>query len=272
MTAISFAREYHVSDQTILSLFKRNNIKCRTAAIAIELKEEHRINRIAFCQNMLEWEDEKLDSIIFSDEKTFCTDVKWRSKVYRPNNTRYDPRYVKTENMSGRITACYWGAVSINGPVTDLVKINGRFDSAKYMRILRNHVTPILQNSRRIFMQDNSPVHTAGCVMALLSRQTFETMDWPPKSPDLNPIENVWSHLIRDWPKMNIRTDEALDEIVQRRWNELRNNPGRNHEFIRKTKPEIIRIFFAGFFHNLYASLRPRFNEVIDFEGYPCRY
>lgn len=225
-TAISFARDYGVSDYTILSLFKRNGLKCRVAATQTRLTEEHRINRIAFCQALLEWEDEKLNSIIFSDEKSFCSDVSWRSQVYRVANMRYNPKYVKSERLSGRISACYWGAISINGPATDLVKIDGTFNQYKYMDIITNHVTPIMEYPR-IFMQDNSPIHTAKQVMALLAEQTYETMDWAPLSPDLNPIENVWSYMIRDWPLMENRSAAALDELVQHRWNALRNNPSK---------------------------------------------
>lgn len=228
LTAVFFARQYNVSDFTIRRVLLRNGIKCRKAARQTMFREEHKINRIAFCEVMLEWDDDRLNSIIFSDEKSFCSDVNWRSNVYRPFDTRYNPQYVKTERLSGRISACYWGAIGINGPVTDLIKINGRFDSHKYMHVLRNHVIPILRDTTQIFMQDNSPVHTAGRVMALLARQNFETLDWPPLSPDLNPIENVWSYMIRDWPLMQNRTDNALDELVQRRWNELRNNPGKS--------------------------------------------
>ena len=118
LTAIGFARQYNVSHYTIRSILKRHGLKCRTAAYQTMLREEHKINRIAFCENMLEWEDDQLNSIIFSDEKTFSSDVKWRSKVYRPFNKRYDPHYVKIERSSGRISACYWGAISFNGPVT----------------------------------------------------------------------------------------------------------------------------------------------------------
>lgn len=226
LTAVSFAREYGVSDQTILAVFKRNGLKCRTAATQTLLTEQHKINRSAFCLTMLEWEDEKLNSIIFSDEKVFRSDVNWRSKVYRPYDTRHHPEYVKKERTSGWISAAYWGAIGINGPVTDLVRINGKFNSDQYMRVIRRHVTPMMRNTRRIFMQDNSSVHKEHRVMALLGRQTFETMDWPALSPDLNPIENVWSYMIRDWPMMQNRTDAALNELVQQRWNELRNNPG----------------------------------------------
>lgn len=222
LTAISFAREYGVSDYTILALFKRNGIKCRVAAKQTRLTEEHRINRLAFCENMLEWENEKLSSIVFSDEKSFCSDVRWRSQVYRPFNTRYQPEYVKSESLSGRISANYWGAISIAGPVTDLVKIDGKFNQMKYYDIITNHLIPIMR-PELIFMQDNSPVHSANSCMELLGKQTFETMEWPPLSPDLNPIENVWSYMIRDWPLMANRTENALDELVQQRWNELRN-------------------------------------------------
>lgn len=74
---------------------------------------------------------------------------------------------------------------------------------------------------RRIFMQDNSPVHTSATVMALFSRQIFEVMPWPPKSPDLNPIENVWSKMEYGWPAIHPRTEDNLHEVVTQRWTAL---------------------------------------------------
>lgn len=274
LTAISFARDYGVSDYTIFDLFKRNGIKCRVAAKQTRLSEEHRINRLAFCENLLEWEIEKLNSIVFSDEKTFCSDVRWRSHVYRPYNMRYQPEYVKSEALSGRISACYWGAISIEGPVTDLVKIDGRFNQMKYVDIITNHLIPLMQlQPQLIFMQDNSPVHSANRCMELLGQQTFDTMEWAPLSPDLNPIENVWSYMIRDWPLMTNRTPNALDELVQERWNALRNKPSIILLiFYLNTYFQFLHSFFSDFFRHLYRSLPTRYRQVVEYEGNWCEY
>jgi transposase len=42
-------------------------------------------------------------------------------------------------------------------------------------------------------MQDNARVYTARIVREVLDSLYIEVMIWPPYSPDLNPIENLWS-------------------------------------------------------------------------------
>lgn len=81
-----------------------------------------------------------------------------------------------------------------------------------------------------IFQQDNAPVHTAQCVRDWLANQQFEMMPWPPFSPDLNPIENLWSVLkakiyeldpeLRTAPD-NDGTVERLTEAAQVAWSQM---------------------------------------------------
>ncbi len=51
--------------------------------------------------------------------------------------------------------------------------------------------------SRRhwVWQQDNAPVHTAKIVRDLFKAERVKTIEWPARSPDLSPIENVWKVL-----------------------------------------------------------------------------
>ncbi|GFW51906.1 transposable element Tc3 transposase [Trichonephila clavipes] len=48
-----------------------------------------------------------------------------------------------------------------------------------------------------IFMDDNAPCHRRVAAEQLLECEDIEGMDWPARSPDLNPFEHVWDFLGR---------------------------------------------------------------------------
>lgn len=44
------------------------------------------------------------------------------------------------------------------------------------------------------FMQDNAPLHTAKIIKNRFHEHGIPLVDWPPYSPDLNPIEHAWAN------------------------------------------------------------------------------
>ena len=74
---------------------------------------------------------------------------------------------------------------------------------------------------RATFMQDNPPCHKAKVVMSYLSEQDFKIMDWPPQSPDLNPIENLWKTLGVKVMERNPTNTEDLWVKLQEEWSKI---------------------------------------------------
>src|SRR5206468_6967067 len=70
---------------------------------------------------------------------------------------------------------------------------------------------------------DGAPVHRATVSRHWRETHHLEKLDWPEQSPDLNPIENLWSFMKPNIQARNPRVNSLgqMCRVVQEEWENL---------------------------------------------------
>ncbi|KAG2904511.1 hypothetical protein PC119_g11430 [Phytophthora cactorum] len=137
----------------------------------LPLTAAHKTARMGWAEEHI-LEPDKWISIIFSDEKKLNLDGPDGFKYYWRDMRRPAPAYVRRQNGGGSVMV--WGAFSAAGK--------------SKLAILRG-----CQNSDFASQQDNASIHASRETKQFLEENEMSTMVWPDRSPDGNPIDNVWS-------------------------------------------------------------------------------
>ena len=150
-----------------------------------------------------------------------------------------------------------------------VVFLDGPLNTRKYLDIIQRSLIPAVKRywpngadpdtgEKMIFMQDNHAAHKSRATMEYLEHAAeqldFDIMAWPPHSPDLNPIENLWALFKAHLRKR--RFECKPEEWPQRVAAEFR--------IFEQEKPQV--------FQNLYGNMKKRCNAVIHQKGGPTQY
>lgn len=95
--------------------------------------------------------------------------------------------------------------------------------SSDYVKVLECSLLPFLRQNNEVqwtFQQDNATIHVSRETKNWFTSQNISLMDWPARSPDLNPIENLWGILVRRVYKENrqFNSVEELKNTILKEW------------------------------------------------------
>lgn len=246
-----------VSTQTIRNTLKRAGLRSIVKVKRPLLERRHRRARLLFALRHQHWTIEDWSRVIFSDEtKINRLGSDGRVWGWKRTGAGLEPRNIVGTVKFGGGSIMLWGCMTIAGP-GHMTQVDGRMDAVQYVDILRRN---LLQSARDtgyngtdfIFQQDNDPKHTSKLAKRWFSNQSIEVLRWPAQSPDLNPIEHLWTCLKL---KLNgYSTDpKSMHELwgrVQYEWNNL--------------PPDLC--------YDLIASLPARLKAVIKAKGGNTKY
>ena len=207
-----------------------------------KLSPEQKRRRLEFAKEHSDWTIDDWRRVIFSDESPY--------ELHHPPNRQNDrvwahnpSEVVPTETVKHPTKVLVWGAMSFQG-LSDLHVIpRGQTVTATYYRdnILETTLRSALRRTREygpptavklhpdmskvIFQQDGAPAHTAATSQEWCEEHLpdfWQKEVWPPNSPDLSPIENLWAIVqskMDEMPAANSR--ERLTDSLKLAWKKI---------------------------------------------------
>jgi transposase len=189
--------ELDVSYRTIRRRLDEVGLYGRVARTEHAYTEEQRRKRLSFAEGYLNWKEEDWERVIFSDETHFNHFSRGRHWVQRPVGTAFDPLYLAhdTENFQ---TVSLWSCFCAKGIGQAEIYV-GEYNAARHNSFLQANLLATYRHFYPTglwwFLQDNAPQHKAKIAQVWLHNHGINCLDFPPYSPDLNPIENLFHNL-----------------------------------------------------------------------------
>lgn len=176
--------------------------------------------RLAFANQYLHWTEDQWARVFFSDETNFYLGHHGRTYVRRPVGKSHDPNYMRQEKqLHGKVSL--WGCICAEG-LGHAELYAGSLDSTRYRDILRHSlISSFRQFSPQgpwFFQQDNVRFHTTPETVTYLHEKGATLIEWPPWSPDLNPIENLWNVIKARVYARFPQSMEEMEQAIREEW------------------------------------------------------
>lgn len=202
---------------TIKRRLQENQVTYRSTLQKPLLSEKHMKNRLKWARENI---DKNWSSVIFTDESSFWA---WSPKK-RAWCVESTPVIQRTVKHPVKINV--WGCFCSLG-FGCLYLFTETLDAHLMLKIYQKALLKSAKiwfgedNSSWILQEDNDPKHRSRMCTDWKVRNRIETLKWPSQSPDINPIENVWSVIKNNLRGKQIHTLKQLSYQIKRIWRSL---------------------------------------------------
>jgi transposase len=216
--------ELDVSSRTVDRRLQEAGLFGRVARHKRAYSDAERQKRLSFSNGYKDWTKQQWEKVLFSDEKCFygagfCGRV-W---VRRERGEALNPKYCVSK-IAHPVKVNVWACFCAAGVGYSHI-FNENMDAALLKQILKDNLLPSARLHFRadppeqwFLLHDNDKKFTSNAVKQQLHNDGVTTIDFPPYSPDLNPIENLWSTMQREVEKHTCDTMDKMQDVIADEW------------------------------------------------------
>ena len=203
-------------------------LKSRRARWKPHLTPGHRAARLQWARIHRRWARNDWQRCLFTDESKFSLvpDDQTRRVWRRPAEDAHLDQFVNRRELFGGGGILVWGGITWGGK-TDLLVIRGNLNGQRYREeILEGPVrlfAGAMGPANMILVDDNARPHRNRIADQFFDDSGIARMDWPAKSPDLNPIENIWGLMKRSISRRLTYHHDVndLEVMVREEWDAI---------------------------------------------------
>ena len=203
----------HVSDETVRKVFRKAGLRYTHSRKKGVLKRTDLKRRVRFAKSLKKTKSAEQLKKLFRHDICFYFDAVGFTHKYNPFDQAKAPRTMAwrrpndgldfertakgTHEGSGGRVAHFFCAISYAGGMVLAEQYMGRLNGDRFSAFVKETFPKLVSPGSRKFLMDGCPVQNCKTAKKAISDVKCEVFSIPPRSPDLNPIENTF-HTVKE--------------------------------------------------------------------------